>query len=105
MEELTQKLLTKAQRSLYNQAEVATELCLESLLEAIELTQNKPIPTVLLLDLALMRLKLNLKVELSEYEEKQQLFILKKADSLKIDDAGVEISSFSVGVRVSEWDM
>jgi hypothetical protein len=57
MEELAQKLLAKAQRSLYNLSEVTPELCLESLQEALELTQNKPIPTTMLLDLSLIRLK------------------------------------------------
>jgi len=53
----------------------------------------------------MMRLKLNLKVELSEYEEKQQLLILKKAESIKVDEAGAEVSSFAYGTRTSEWDM
>lgn len=106
MEELTNKLLSKAQRSLYNTTEVTLELCQESLAEAMELTSNKPIPTTMLLDLALMRLKLNLKTELSEFEEKQMLFIIKKADEMKIDAVTLEPTSyFSAGARESEWDM
>ncbi len=53
----------------------------------------------------MLRLKLNLKVELNEYEEKQQLFILKKAESIKVDEEGVPGSAISYGARVSEWDM
>jgi hypothetical protein len=106
MEELTNKLLSKAQRSLYNLSEVTQELCLESLQEAMELTQNKPIQQTMLLDLALMRLKLNLKTELTEFEEKQMLFIIKKADEMKIDAVTLELTSyFSAGARESEWDM
>jgi hypothetical protein len=105
MEELTQRLLSKAQRSLYNLSEVTTELAQESLSEAMELVGNKPIPQTMLLDLAMLRLKLNLKIELNEYEEKQQLFILKKAESIKVDEEGVPGSAISYGARVSEWDM
>jgi len=106
MEELTNKLLAKAQRSLYNLSEVTTELCLESLTEAMELSGSKPIPQTMLLDLALIRLKLNLKTELSEFEEKQMLFIIKKADEMKIDAVTLEPTSyFSAGDRGSEWDM
>jgi len=53
----------------------------------------------------MLRLKLNLKIELNEYEEKQQLFILKKAESIKVDEEGVPQSAISYGARVSEWDM
>lgn len=106
MEELAQKLLAKAQRSLYNTTEVTLELCLESLQEAMELTGSKPMQTTMLLDLALIRLKLNLKAELNEYEEKRELYILKKADEIKIDAATLEPTSyFSAGARESEWDI
>lgn len=105
MEELTQKLLLKAQRSLHNPSEVTTEIASESLSEAMELVESKPIPTTMLLDLALLRVKLNLKVELSEYEEKQQLFILKRAESMRVDELGESVSAFVSGVRESEWDM
>jgi len=53
----------------------------------------------------MLRVKLNLKVELSEYEEKQQLFILKRAESIKTDETGVSVSAFVSGARESEWDM
>lgn len=99
-EELATLLLAKANRGVFNKSELNWELCLEAVCEALELGGD--VGQTLILDLALIRLKLNLKVPLNEYEEKTQLYIIKKGEVQK----GVkENSLYASGVRSSEWDM
>lgn len=106
MSELENKLLGKAQRALFNQSEITEEVVKIGLNEAIELTNNKPISETLLLDLALYRVKENLKVELTEYEQKSILRILKKADEISVNELDEVVKhSISYGTRGSIWDI
>lgn len=106
MTELELKLDAKAKRVLRNPNEVDEELVVLSLGEAKELTDNKPIKETLLLDLALLRLKTNLKIELSEHEEKYYLSIIKQAQNMPVASADGQSSGGAVsGKRESVWDM
>lgn len=54
---LVAKLQSRAETSLLNQAELTPPEALETAAsETMELTENKPIPTTMLLDLAMLRL-------------------------------------------------
>jgi|GEM_PF-2437319 len=106
MSELEKKLFAKARRVLFNPQEVTQEVVVISLNEAIELTDNKPISQTLLLDLALIRVKMNLKIELNEYEEKSILNIIKKANEIIVnEDKEVVKQSIEFGKRFSLWDI
>lgn len=106
MSELEEKLLEKAQRVLYNPNEVTQELVVLALAEANDLVDSKPIPQTLLLDLALLRIKENLKTELSEYEQKSILSIINRANKMSVSESN-EVNSYSVGYgkRESAWDI
>lgn len=103
-------LLSRAQTALFNPQEVTQALCEVAWGEALELTYSKPIPVTMLLDVAFMRLKLHLKVEVDEIESKLAFMAIKEADrtSVTVDSNGV-VSALDTGVktskRVSEWDM
>ncbi|EJP76213.1 MULTISPECIES: hypothetical protein [Campylobacter] len=97
-----EQLYNRARQSLLNQAEVTQELCKKAAQEAQELTQNKQIPTPMLLDLAMFRLKLHLKVEIEEWEASLAKEALKLAQSLKSSDN--EPGTCSVGMRESIFD-
>ena len=106
MSELEEKLLQKAKRVLLNPQEVTPEVVTISLNEAIELTDSKPIAQTLLLDLAFYRVKLNLKIELTEFEEKSILNILKKANEISINEFNEVVKHTIVyGARGSIWDI
>jgi len=104
------KLLARAKTALFNQSEITQELCETAWSEALDLTNNKPIPETMLLDLAFMRLKLHLKIEVDETESKLAFMAIKEADrrSVTIDSNGV-VSSSDAGIktskRISRWDM
>lgn len=106
MSELEEMLFQKARRVLRNPLEVTDDVVILSLQEAKELTENKPIAQTLLLDLALLRVKLNLKIELTEFEEKSILSILKRADAMSINELN-EVVNHTVlfGTRSSIWDI
>ncbi len=106
MSELEEMLFLKARRVLRNPLEVTEDVVILSLQEAKELTENKPIAQTLLLDLALLRVKLNLKIELTEFEEKSILSILKRADAISINELN-EVVNHTVlfGTRSSIWDI
>lgn len=106
MSELEEMLFQKARRVLRNPLEVTEDVVILSLQEAKELTENKPIAQTLLLDLALLRVKLNLKIELTEFEEKSILSILKRADAISINELN-EVVNHTVlfGTRRSIWDI
>ena len=106
MSELEEMLFQKARRVLRNPLEVTEDVVNLSLQEAKELTENKPIAQTLLLDLALLRVKLNLKIELTEFEEKSILSILKRADAISINELN-EVVNHTVlfGTRSSIWDI
>ena len=106
MSELEEMLFQKARRVLRNPLEVTEDVVILSLQEAKELTENKPIAQTLLLDLALLRVKLNLKIELTEFEEKSILSILKRADAISINELN-EVVNHTVlfGTRSSMWDI
>lgn len=106
MSELEEKLLQKAKRVLLNPQEVTPEVVTISLNEAIELTDGKPIAQTLLLDLAFYRVKLNLKIELTEFEEKSILNILKKANEISINEFNEFVKhTIAYGTRGSIWDI
>ncbi|MBE0491112.1 MAG: hypothetical protein IBX44_02550 [Sulfurospirillum sp.] len=107
MTPLELKLEAKAQRVLLNPLEIDEDVVILSLAEAVELTDSKPIKETLLLDLALLRLKENLKIELSEYEQKCFLNIIKTAQntpSVNEVDGSVDYA-VEYGKRESQWDM
>lgn len=106
MSQLEEMLFQKAKRVLMNPLEVTPDVVALSLQEAIELTENKPIAQTLLLDLALLRVKLNLKIELTEFEEKTILNILKKADQISINELNEVVNhTILFGSRSSSWDI
>ena len=106
MTPLETKLESKAKRVLFNPNEITDDVVILSLGEAIELTESKPIKETLLLDLALLRLKENLKIELSEYEQKCYFHIIKTAQNTPIvSETGEVNSAVSFGKRDSQWDM
>lgn len=100
-------LLARAKTALFNQSEVTQELCDRAWAEAVELTRNKPIPTAMLLDLAFMRLKLYLKIEVDETESKLAFLAIKEAEKLSAatSGGGTAPAGIKVNKRVSEWDM
>ena len=99
-------LFQKARRVLRNPLEVTEDVVILSLQEAKELTENKPIAQTLLLDLALLRVKLNLKIELTEFEEKSILSILKRADAMSINELNEVVNhTILFGTRSSIWDI
>ena len=106
MSELEEMLFQKARRVLRNPLEVTEDVVILSLQEAKELTENKPIAQTLLLDLALLRVKLNLKIELTEFEEKSILSILKRADAISINELNEVVNhTILFGTRSSIWDI
>mgnify|MGYP003546377714 FL=1 len=106
MSELEEMLFQKARRVLRNPLEVTDDVVILSLQEAKELTENKPIAQTLLLDLALLRVKLNLKIELTEFEEKSILSILKRADAMSINELNEVVNhTILFGTRSSIWDI
>lgn len=106
MSELEEMLFQKARRVLRNPLEVTEDVVILSLQEAKELTENKPIAQTLLLDLALLRVKLNLKIELTEFEEKSILSILKRADAMNINELNEVVNhTILFGTRSSIWDI
>lgn len=107
MTALELKLQAKARRVLLNPNEVDEEVVILSLGEAIELTDSKPIKETLLLDLALLRLKENLKIELSEYEQRCFLNIIKTAQNTPtVSETDGEVNyAAQFGSRESVWDM
>ncbi len=86
MEEMIQKLLSRAKQSLYNRSEVTQEIATQAMQEALELTANKTIPTANLMDLAMFRLMLLLKVEPSEVQIMLAQNAIKAAQALKNSD-------------------
>ena len=107
MTTLELKLEAKAKRVLLNPNEVDEEVVILSLAEVLELTDAKPIKETLLLDLALLRLKENLKIELNEYEQKCFLNIIKTAQNTptisEVD--GAVNYAVAYGSKESVWDM
>lgn len=95
--ELESELYKRAQSSLFNPTEVSREAVSLALREARELTREKKIPAPNLLDLAMLRLKLLLKVEPSALDEELARAALKSAQNLKDTDAGL----YSFGMRSS----
>lgn len=101
-------LLARAKTSLFNSNEVTPELCEVACVEAKELTDNKPIKTTMLIDLAIVRLKLHLKVEVDPIEEKLAMNAIKESKLIPATEStGAEIkkSTIKTGIRTSEWDM
>lgn len=107
LSELVAKLQSRAETSLLNQAELTPQALETAASEAMELTENKPIPTTMLLDLAMLRLMLLLKVEPTELAIQLATQAIKKAGSLKVDDGGEVVSgsdAIAYGERFSLWN-
>ena len=104
--ELMSLLETQAKTSLLNQEEVTQAVLERASLQALELVENKPIPTTMLVDLAMLRLMLLLKVQPTELEAQLANQALKKAQSLQVSESGVTSSSvIAYGDRESIWTL
>jgi hypothetical protein len=106
--ELVAKLQSRATQSLFNQEEVTPEVVETAAMEAMELTENKPIPTTMLLDLAMLRLMLLVKAEPTELAIQLANQAIKRAQSLKVNDEGAAVSgsdAIAYGDRPSSWDL
>lgn len=100
MEELILKLESRAKAALYNPNEVTEAVLLAAMTEALELTENKPIPEPMVIDLAILRLKMILKVEPSEFDMKLGSDAIKAATRMKImDDGSGAPSCYAFGGR------
>lgn len=86
-----------------NKTEVTTEVLSLALNEAIELIENKPLPQAMLIDLAMFRLRLILKVaNISEIDVKLADMALAKAKTIKLD-ATAPSPTIRYGKRDSQW--
>ena len=104
--ELIILLETQAKTSLLNQEEVTQAVLERASLQALELVENKPIPTTMLVDLAMLRLMLLLKVQPTELEAQLANQALKKAQSLQVSETGTISSSvIAYGDRESIWTL
>lgn len=102
--ELIILLETQAKTSLLNQEEVTPAVLERASLQALELVESKPIPTTMLVDLAMLRLMLLLKVQPTELEAQLANQALKKAQSLQVSETGTISSSvIAYGDRESIW--
>lgn len=100
MEELIIKLESRAKAALHNQAEITPERLEAAMTEALELTESKPIPEPMVIDLAILRLKMILKVEPSEFDMKLGSDAIKAATRMKVlDDGSGTPSSYAFGER------
>jgi len=105
---LVAKLQSRATQSLFNQEEVTPEVVETAATEAMELTENKPIPTTMLLDLAMLRLMLLVKAEPTELTIQLANQAIKRAQSLKVNDEGAATSgsdAIAYGDRCGSWDL
>ena len=103
MDTLHTRLKERALSALHNPFEVNDEALERACEEALELTENKPLPLTHLVDLALFRLKLFLKIEPSETDIDLARFALKKAASMRMQEGEIGGAIVS-GQRESLWD-
>ena len=99
--ELAVQVQKKATTALLNPDEVTTQLAETAAGEALELVQNKEIPDAMMVDLALFRLKLWLKVEIDEHDKKLADAAIKMANGK--DMASGKTTHCVVKNRISEW--
>ncbi len=107
---LKTKLESRAKTALFNTKEITPEVIEGAIFEALDLVNEKPIGDTLLLDLAYVRLKLRLKIDIEQLEEKLAMMAIKEADKVALvtnesGEASVILSSVKSGKRVSEWDL
>jgi len=111
MMELVAALEQRAKTSLLNPLELTPEILSAAASEAIEISEGKAIPQAMLLDIAIVRLKLYLKVEVSDFEQTCYNQAIKKSVNTALpttdtDDTSAQtVTGIKSGQRVSEWDM
>ena len=105
--ELVAALEQRGSTSLLNPDELTPEVLSAVAKESLELTEGKTIPKAMLLDIAIFRLKLHLKIEVSETDETLYKQAIKKVHSTPLtSDDGTETSTqVKYGQRSSQWDM
>lgn len=101
--EIQEKLTLRAKQSLQNKAEITEQIAEIALKEARELTKNLPLPEPTLLDIAMFRLKLLLKIEPNELDLILYKEALKIAGSFSVDENGEILSNTKYGMRKSEF--
>lgn len=98
---MNEKLKLRAKQSLQNKAEITDQIVEIALKEAKDLTKNLPLPEALVLDIAMFRLKLLLKIEPTELD------LILFRDALKIaekfNENGEIASNTLYGMRKSEF--
>ncbi|QKF64565.1 hypothetical protein [Campylobacter corcagiensis] len=99
---MEQELMIRAKQSLYNPEEITEQMVEIALKEAKELTQNKPLPEPMIMDLAMFRLKLLLKIEPTELDLILMKEALKMAEKIE-GESGELITQTIYGIRKSEF--
>lgn len=98
---MNKKLKLRAKQSLQNEAEITDKIVEIALKEAKDLTKNLPLPEALVLDIAMFRLKLLLKIEPTELDLILFRDALKMAE--KFNENGEIVSNTLYGMRKSEF--
>lgn len=97
---MDEEFLSRARQSLFNKAEVSEALAKQAMEEARALSKKKTIPKPSLMDLAMFRLKLLLKIEPTQLDQILANEALKEAAAIR-DDKG-EGGVVRYGQRASE---
>lgn len=94
------KLRERVDSALANPKEISDDLIENVITETMTISENKEIPEPFLLDLAYYRLVLTLKIELSEFEQKDYARLLKVIKESK----PTALSTVVIVNRKFEWD-
>ncbi|WP_298053836.1 hypothetical protein [uncultured Campylobacter sp.] len=97
---MDEEFLSRARQSLFNKAEVSEALAKRAMEEARALSKKKAIPKPSLMDLAMFRLKLLLKIEPTQLDQILANEALREAAAIKNDDGSGGI--IKSGQRKSE---
>lgn len=105
MEEMILKLESRAKSALYNPEAVTPEALEQAMSEALALTEEKPIPEPMKLDLAMFRLKMILKVEPSDLDQSLAETAIKAAQKMRTTEDGTFASATYIfeGRRSETW--
>jgi hypothetical protein len=96
----------RAKTALSNLDEVTPAMLEQALSEALELTDNKPIPQVMLVDLAMFRLMLSVKAIPTEMDERLANAAISRAQKTKdVADSATSAPFVKYGNRSSEWTL
>lgn len=97
------KLKSRANKALFNISEVEDEFLNKAIEDANEATLGKEVKSYIVEDFAYIRLKIYLKIELSEEDEILYKEALKQIEkSPLIDELGVKTSPYFYGVKNKE---